>query len=92
MLKPLEHGTACASVDESMKTEKTILARGYRAQNGFCECDIQCDTIAEAKRKARFFLTNEHMHLIESSEPMTYSQVVIITDQREEIHSDFFRA
>lgn len=43
------------------------------------QCDevIECDTLGEAKRKARYLLTDEHQAAIESSRPLTYAQVVV---------------
>lgn len=48
---------------------------------------IECDTIGEAKRKARYVLTDEYQRLVEASSPMTYSQVVV---DGECLH-DYFR-
>jgi hypothetical protein len=53
------------------------------------QCDLvsEMDTIAEAKRRARYYLTDEHQALVESSEPMRYAQVVADG----EIIADYFR-
>lgn len=45
------------------------------------------DTIAEAKRKAKHYLTDDYMHTVEASQPNGYAQ--IIADG--EVLYDFFR-
>lgn len=53
-------------------------------------CDFEdtfCDTIAEAKRRAKYVLTDRFAALGEMSEPFGYSRVIV----NGEIHSDFFR-
>ena len=53
------------------------------------ECDIvdEFDTIGEAKRKAKYYLTDDYQRVIESSRPMTYAQVVV----NGECVADYFR-
>lgn len=43
--------------------------------NGQAEIGYEFDTIAEAKKRAKHYLTDDFMHLIEASEPMRYAQV-----------------
>jgi hypothetical protein len=42
-----------------------------------CDVVIECDTIAEAKRKAKYLLTDECQAMYEASEPNRYAQVVV---------------
>lgn len=48
-----------------------------RVLDGQCDVVDEFDTIGEAKRKAKHYLTDEYQNLIEASEPMQYSQVVV---------------
>lgn len=61
--------------------KKKIEVRAARSQRDVLnhECDIvdEFDTIAEAKRKAKHYLSDEYQRLIEASEPMRYAQVVV---------------
>lgn len=70
---------------------KIIEVRAARSQEDVLnhQCDIvdQFDTIAEAKRKARYYLTDEYQQVIEASEPMRYAQVVV----NDECLYDYFR-
>lgn len=63
---------------------KTIEVRASKTQSDVLnhQCDIvdQFDTIAEAKRRAKHYLTDEYQAQIESSEPMQYAQVVVNGD------------
>jgi len=53
------------------------------------QCDIvqPCDTIGEARKRAKHYLTDEYQRVIESSEPMGYAQVVV----NDECLADYFR-
>jgi hypothetical protein len=54
------------------------------------QCDIWDDfndTIAQARDRARYYLTDEYQRSAEMSSPLTYSQVIVDG----EVHSDFFR-
>lgn len=66
--------------NERMTDEYKYEVRGYRKQSdvhGFgSQCEIGCDTLKEAKAKARFILTDESMRQSESSSPLGYSQVI----------------
>lgn len=69
----------------------TIEVRAARTQDAVLDgqCDIveRCDTIAEAKRLAKRYLTDEYQQVIETSDPMAYAQVVV----NDEVAYDFFR-
>lgn len=73
--------------------QKQITVLGFSSQEdcqlggGACVEDFHCDTIAEAKRRARYILTDDFMRMGEMSEPLGYSQVLV----NGECHSDFFR-
>lgn len=60
---------------------KRIEVRAARTQQDLLdhECDVvvEFDTIGEAKRKAKYYLTDEYQQRIESSVPMCYAQVVV---------------
>ncbi len=47
--------------------------------------DELCDTIAQAKKRAKYFLTEDFMNRCESTTRMNYAQVVV----NNEVHSDF---
>lgn len=70
---------------------KTIEVRAARTQFAVVnhQCDIvdSFDTIGEARRAAKYYLTDSYQQVIESSEPMRYSQVVV----NSECVADFFR-
>jgi hypothetical protein len=48
--------------------------------NRQCEVVQQFDTIAEAKKKAKYYLSAEYQKYCEASEPLRYSQVVVNGD------------
>lgn len=60
---------------------KTIEVRAAKTQQAVldsqCDVVLECDTIAEAKRKAKYLLSDEEMQLVEASEPNRYAQVVV---------------
>lgn len=76
-----------------MKTPKKIVVAGYYSVEdrdngrGADVFDEYCDTIAEAKERARYMLTDDCSKSCEMSRPLTYSQVLV----NGECHSDFFR-
>lgn len=59
--------------------------RGYRTfgdyerHNG-CDIDYDCDTLAEAKQRAKYVLSDDYQRDCEASAPCGYSQVVRLSD------------
>jgi hypothetical protein len=49
--------------------------------------EFDFDTLAEAKRKAKYYLTDEYQHVSESSQPNGYSQVL----KDGEVIADYYR-
>jgi hypothetical protein len=49
--------------------------------------DIYCETIKQAKQRARYLLTDDYMRDSETSEPLGYSQVRV----NGEVVADYFR-
>lgn len=70
---------------------KHIEVRAARTQtavlNHSCDAVQTCDTIGEAKRLARHYLTDDYQRLCEMSEPLQYAQVVV----NDQCLYDFFR-
>lgn len=69
-------------VFRSMKSSKTIMALGFQTfedydQRRGCVIEYECDTIAEAKQKAKQMLTEEYRQSSEASERLMYSQVTV---------------
>jgi hypothetical protein len=64
-----------------MSITKKIEVRAAHTQEAVLnhQCDIvdEFDTIGEAKKKAKHYLTDDYQRTIESSEPMRYAQVVV---------------
>ncbi len=56
------------------ETQETFNAQGPMFE------ETHCDTIKEAKARARYLLTEEYQHVIESSTRLGYSQVCINGD------------
>lgn len=60
---------------------KTIEVRAARTQRDVLDsqCDVvtRCDTIAEAKSQAMYYLSDEYGRSSESSTPLRYAQVVV---------------
>lgn len=50
------------------------------------DVDEICDTIAQAKRRAKYFLTEDFMNACETTTRLGYAQVVV----NGEVHSDFY--
>jgi len=46
-----------------------------RLENDGSWVDQECETIAEAKKRAKYYLTEEHMHSAESTTMLGYAQV-----------------
>lgn len=63
-----------------MKT-KQIEVRASKTQSQVLnhQCDIvdSFDTISEAKKRAKYYLSDDYQRVIESSEPIRYAQVVV---------------
>jgi hypothetical protein len=74
-----------------MNVIKTIEVRAAHSQeavlNHQCDTVDSFDTVAEAKKRAKYYLTDEYQRVIESSEPMRYAQVVV----NGECRYDYFR-
>lgn len=66
---------------ETIMNEKQIEVRAARTQEQVLnhQCDIvdTFDTIGEAKKRAKHYLTDEYQRLVEMSEPLGYAQVVV---------------
>lgn len=64
--------------------KKTIEVRAARTQQDVLdhECDVvfTFDTIAEAKAKAQYYLTDDYQRASEMSQPLGYAQVVVNGD------------
>ena len=65
-----------------MTKPKTILVLAAVSQEalerrGADVDDTQCDTIAEAKRRAKHYLTEDWMHRCETSTRLGYAQVLV---------------
>lgn len=77
---------------------RVLVARSQQAVNdGQCDDVRTCDTIAEAKKFARYALTPAYQASGEFSEPMNYAQVRATEEvrgqQREDVCvADYFRA
>lgn len=60
---------------------KTITVRAIRniddQERGWDTEETRCDTIKEAKSRAKYFLTEEYRNASEASERLTYAQVVV---------------
>lgn len=66
----------------------TVLAAVSQQQlekNG-CAVDQECETIAQAKKRAKYYLTEEYMNACESTTMLQYSQVRVNDD----VVYDFF--
>lgn len=60
-----------------------------------CYYDVTCDTLKEAKQRAKDSLTIEFKRSGEMSEPYNYARIVVYEgphwDRKEYIHSEFWR-
>lgn len=48
-----------------------------RLENDGCDVDQECDTIAQAKKRAKYYLTEEYMNVCESTTRLGYAQVKV---------------
>lgn len=62
------------------ETQETLDSQGAAIDN------TNCETIVEAKKKAKYYLTEEYMNVCESSTRLQYSQVWVNGD----LKYDFF--
>ncbi len=46
-------------------------------ENDGCDVDQECETIAHAKERARYYLTEEYMNACESTTMLGYAQVKV---------------
>lgn len=46
-------------------------------ENNGCAVDQECETIAEAKKRAKYYLTEDYMNSCESTTMLGYSQVKV---------------
>jgi hypothetical protein len=46
-------------------------------ENDGCDVEQECDTIAHAKQRAKYYLTEEYMNSAESTTMLGYSQVKV---------------
>lgn len=62
-----------------MEKQIVVLAAVTQDQleNNGCDVECNCQTIAEAKKRAKYFLTEEYMHVAESSTMLGYAQVLV---------------
>lgn len=60
---------------------KQIIALAAVSQNQLendgCDVDQECETIAQAKRRAKYYLTGEYMRSCESTTMLGYAQVKV---------------
>ena len=71
---------------------RVLVARSQEAVNrGSCDDVRECDTIAEAKKFARYALTEAYQQSAEMSEPMNYSAVMADEDGSDVCVADYFR-
>lgn len=67
---------------------RVLIARSQRAvESGQSDDVIQCDTLKEAREKAKHSLTTEYVRLTEVSEPMNYARVM----KDDEIVAEYWR-
>lgn len=61
----------------SMTRTITVLAAVSQDQLEHDGCDVEqeCETIAHAKKRAKYYLTEEYMHSAESTTMLGYAQV-----------------
>jgi hypothetical protein len=61
-----------------MKNIKVLAAVNLDAlEDGQIEVESSFDTIAEAKKRAKYYLTTEYQNVCEAATRLTYSQVVV---------------
>lgn len=57
-----------------------------RLESDGCDVEHECETIAQAKERARYYLTEEYMHSCESTTMLGYAQVRV----NGHVRHDFF--
>jgi len=62
-----------------MEKQIVVLAAVSQEQlkNNGCDVDQECKTIAEAKKRAKYYLTEEYMNSCESTTMLRYAQVKV---------------
>ena len=78
---------------EGIEMEKQITVLAATSQkdlenNGADMEDTQCLTILDAKRRARYFLTDEFMNRSESTVQLHYAQVLVDGQVRHDFYAD----
>lgn len=63
----------------SMEKQIVVLAAESQEQmeNLGCAVDQECETIAQAKKRAKYYLTEEYMNSCESTTMLGYAQVKV---------------
>ena len=66
----------------------TVLAAISQEQLENCGCDVEheCETLTEAKKRAKYYLSGEYMRTTESSTQLGYAQVRV----NDECVADYF--
>lgn len=62
-----------------MEKQIVVLAAVSQEQleNDGCDVEQECETIAEAKKRAKYYLTEEYMNVAESTTMLGYSVVKV---------------
>jgi hypothetical protein len=64
-----------------MKTEQIIIVLAgvnqNQLENDGCDVEQECETIAQAKKRAKYYLTEEYMNSCESTTMLEYAQVKV---------------
>lgn len=62
-----------------MEKQIVVLAAVSQDQleNDGCDVEQECETIAEAKKRAKYYLTEEYMNMAESTTRLGYAQVKV---------------
>ncbi len=65
--------------DDDMEKQITVVVAVSQEQleNDGCDVDQECQTIAEAKKRAKYYLTAEYMNSCESTTMLGYAQVKV---------------
>lgn len=71
-----------------MKKQIVVIAAVSQEQleNDGCDVEQECETVAEAKKRAKYYLTEEYMFSSESTTLLRYAQVKV----NGEVRHDFF--
>ena len=73
-----------------MATKRIVVVAAVSQQqleNDGCDVDQECETIAQAKRRAKYYLTEEYMDACESTTLLGYAQIKV----NGVVEYDFFR-